>query len=155
MEGNSSFEKFEMQLTDSGKEFLREVGKWANFLSIIGFVYLGLMVLLTLAIIITGNSSLINPAGANEGVQEISVGILSVIMIIAIAIMFFPIFYLNKFAVNLKKAFRENSSEYLTNSLEYLKSHYKFVGIFTIIFLSIYVLAFLLMIVAFISGAGA
>ncbi|AWA30498.1 hypothetical protein HYN48_10580 [Flavobacterium magnum] len=155
MEGDSAFGKFEMQLTDSAKEFLREVGKWAHFLSIIGFVYLGLMVLLTIAVITTGNSALINPGGGNEQVQDMNPTALGLILLIVIAIMFFPVFYLNKFAVNLKKAYRENSSEYLASSMEYLKSHYKFIGIFTIIFLSIYVLAFLLMIVALLSGAGA
>jgi hypothetical protein len=38
---------------------------------------------------------------------------------------FFPVYYLNKFASNAKAAFKNNDSETLTTSLEYLKSHYK------------------------------
>lgn len=154
MEGNSAFDNFEMQLTDTAKEFLREVGKWANFLSIIGFVYLGLMILFAVMIAATGNSSLMNP-GNNPDIQPVSPIFMTIIILIMIVIMFFPILYLNKFAVNLKKAFRENSTEYLTNSFEYLKSHYKFIGIFTIVFLSFYVLMLILVIVGAVAGIAA
>jgi len=65
------------------------------------------------------------------------------------AIYFFPVYYLNKFATNAKRAFRENDSEALTSSFEYLKSHYKFIGIFT---LSIMILYGLILVFAVIAG---
>jgi membrane-anchored glycerophosphoryl diester phosphodiesterase (GDPDase) len=154
MEDNSTFNHFEMQLTDKAKDFLREVGKWANFLSILGFIYLALMVIFAFVVGATGSTTLMNPGG-NPGIEQVSPVFMTVIILIAIVIMFFPIYYLNKFAVNLKRAYRENSTEYLTNSFEYLKSHYKFVGIMTIVFLSFYVLMLIVVVVAAVAGVAA
>lgn len=46
MEENSVFEKFELQLDQSAKDFLKETAKWAYFLSIVGFVGIGLIMLI-------------------------------------------------------------------------------------------------------------
>ena len=64
--------------------------------------------------------------------------IIGIIYFVLAAIYFFPVYYLNKFAVNAKKAFKDNDSEVLTNSFEYLKSHYKFIGIFTLSIVILY-----------------
>lgn len=37
-----------LQLTEESKSFLREIAKWAYFLSILGFVGVGFMVILAL-----------------------------------------------------------------------------------------------------------
>jgi hypothetical protein len=58
-----------------------------------------------------------------------------------IAIYIFPLYYLHQFSVKLKKALTSKDDEVLANAFEMLKSHYKFVGVFTIIMLSIYILA--------------
>jgi hypothetical protein len=57
------------------------------------------------------------------------------------------VYYLNKFASNAKAAFNNNDSETLTASLGYLKSHYKFIGIMTLVVFSLYLLMFVGMIV--------
>jgi hypothetical protein len=58
-----------------------------------------------------------------------------------IVIYIFPLYYLYQFSVKLKKAVTSKDDEVLANAFEMLKSHYKFVGVFTIIMLSIYILA--------------
>jgi hypothetical protein len=63
--------------------------------------------------------------------------------------LFFPVYYLNKFASNAKIACATNDSDKLTVSFQYLKSHYKFIGI--IVIFSLY---FLMIIIAFIGGAA-
>ncbi|MEP6803590.1 MAG: DUF5362 family protein [Flavobacterium sp.] len=60
--------------------------------------------------------------------------------------------YLFKFSSNAKKAFRENDTEALTHSLEYLKSHYKFIGIFMIAILVLYGLIFVFTILGSLVG---
>jgi hypothetical protein len=57
-----------------------------------------------------------------------------------IAIYIFPLYYLYQFSVKLKKALTQKDDEVLASAFEMLKSHYKFVGVFTIIILSIYIL---------------
>ncbi|MWB94553.1 hypothetical protein GON26_09275 [Flavobacterium sp. GA093] len=147
MEETSVFEKFELQLNQSAKDFLKETAKWAYFLSIIGFVGIGFLII---AAIFAGAifSTLGNTVPA-MGAMGGSFGLMiSVFYILFAAIYFFPVYYLFKFASNAKTAFKDNDSEALTNSFEYLKSHYKFLGIFTISILVIYGLIFVFAILA-------
>ncbi|WP_394776449.1 DUF5362 family protein [Flavobacterium sp.] len=151
MEENSVFEKFELQLNESAKGFLRETAKWAYFLSIVGFIGIGLLMigavfagafLATMGSVIPGAGAMGSSFGA----------IMGVFYFILAAIYFFPVYYLFKFASNAKKAFRDNDTEALTNSLEYLKSHYKFIGIFMIAILVLYGLIFVFAILGSLIG---
>lgn len=149
MENNSAFDSFELQLTDAAKGFLKETGKWATFLSIIGFIFLGLFVLLALAMFTMGSSMI-----ATMSPQMSGMGAAAGIIYLLIALLyFFPIWYLYKFGSNIKQAFAHNNTEQMTIALESLKSHYKFVGILMIIMLSFYVLS-LLLVVAGIAGSA-
>lgn len=148
MEETSVFEKFELHLEQSAKDFLKETAKWAYFLSIIGFIGIGFLVI---AALFAGTLfSTLGSTVPGMGTMGGSFGLLIGIFYFAFAaIYFFPVYYLNKFATNAKRAFRENDSEALTNSFEYLKSHYKFIGIFT---LSIMILYGLILVFAVIGG---
>lgn len=142
MEETSVFENFEMQLDQSAKDFLKETAKWAYFLSILGFIGVGFFVVFA---IFAGAifASLGSTMGA--GVFAGSLGaFMSFIYLAIAAIYFFPVYYLFRFGSNAKRAFRENDSEALTSSLGYLKSHYKFIGIFMVSILSLYALIFVL-----------
>ena len=148
MEETSVFEKFELHLDESAQDFLKEIAKWAYFLSIVGFIGIGFFVIIALfaGSIFSTVGNTVPGMGAMAGSFGI---ILSGIYFFIAAIYFFPVYYLNKFAVNAKRAFRENDSEALTKSFEYLKSHYKFIGVFM---LSILVLYGLIMVFAVISS---
>lgn len=137
MEENSVFEKFELQLDQSAKDFLKETAKWAYFLSIVGFIGIGLIMLIAVfaGTFFAAMGSAIPGAGAMGGSFGVVMG---VIYFILGAIYFFPVYYLFRFASNAKKAFRDNDAEALTTSLGYLKSHYKFIGIFMLAILVLY-----------------
>jgi len=139
MEETSVFEKFELQLDHSAKDFLKETAKWAHFLSILGFIAIAFLVLIAIFagtfLAAMGN---LNPA---MGAMGNSMGfIMGGVYFFIAALYFFPVYYLYKFATNTKAAFRDNDSEALTNSFQYLKSHYKFIGVTTVVFLGFYVL---------------
>ena len=137
MEETSVFEKFELHLSQSAKDFLRETAKWAYIVSIIGFI--GIAFLVLMALFAGTLFSTLGNTVPGMGVVGGSFGlIIGIIYFVLAAIYFFPVYYLNKFAVNAKKAFKDNDSEVLTNSFEYLKSHYKFIGIFTLSIVIIY-----------------
>lgn len=151
MEEKSEFDKFELQLDSSAKDFLKEIGKWAYFLSIIGFIGLGFLVLIAIfagAIFSTIGSSM---PGMGAYGSSFGAGLTFAYLLIA-ALYFFPIYYLYKFSSNVKKAFRDNDSAVLADSLGYLKSHYKFIGILMIIMLGIYALFFVFAIIAGLAG---
>lgn len=138
MENQSSvFENFEMQLTSDSKDFLREAAKWAYFLSILGFVFVGLFVIIGLFM----GTALSTLSSRSAGMLPAS--FFSAIYIIMAALYFFPVLYLYRFGSNVKRAFSSNDTEALTQGLKGLKSHYKFVGILAIIMISFYILAIL------------
>lgn len=150
MEESSVFEKFELQLETASKEFLKETAKWAYFLSIVGYV--GIAFLLIFAVFA---GTLFSTLGAalGPGVQGSTFGLVMGFIYFALGVIyFFPVYYLNKFASNAKRAFRENDSEVLTTSLQYLKSHYKFIGIFVLVLLALYGLMFVLAILGALLG---
>ncbi|QEE50732.1 hypothetical protein FUA48_14445 [Flavobacterium alkalisoli] len=153
MENNSAFESFELQLTNESKDFLREAGKWANFLGILGFVGLGLIVIVAFGVMAMGNafSSAMGAASPMGGLGGALVGVIYLLMAL---LYFFPVLYLYRFGSRVKKAFANNDSAMLTSSFESLKSHYKFVGILAIIMLSFYALAFIIAIVGGLAAAS-
>lgn len=150
MEEHLITENLEMKLNESAKDFLKETAKWAYFLSILGYVGIGFIVLAGLfAGTLFSAMGKMNPAMSSMGG---SFGIvMTVIYLLIGAIYFFPVYYLNKFASNAKMACATNDSDKLTISFQYLKSHYKFIGIMTLVVFSLY----LLMIIGAIIGGVA
>ncbi|OFX87791.1 MAG: hypothetical protein A2W99_15860 [Bacteroidetes bacterium GWF2_33_16] len=129
----SSLEKNELILDAKSIVYITETRKWAKFLAILGFVFLGLIILLGLFFLLIGSIF-----GGFLGVFE---RVLIFLVYIAIgALYFFPVYYLFKFSFFIKKAVEKYEQKDLTIAFENLKSHYKFIGILTIVVLSLYVL---------------
>ncbi|WP_439129353.1 DUF5362 family protein [Polaribacter sp.] len=132
----------QLTLNNASRNFLKETAKWTYFLSIVGFVFLGLMVIFSFF------AGALFSSLPNSEIMPIDFGpVMTVTYLILALIYFFPILYLFKFSTKMKIALQSKSDEDLAVAFENLKSHYKFVGVFTIIIISIYVLFFLLAIV--------
>jgi hypothetical protein len=126
----------QLTITNSSKNFLRETAKWAKFLAIIGFVLIGLMLVFAIfATTIFDMVSKMQP-GIPEGMGMAMSGTYLVLAIIY----FFPVYYLLQFSIKMKKALATKNDDNLAKSFEMLKSHYKFIGVFTIITMSLYAL---------------
>ena len=147
MEDNLLVEKGENLVIDwRSKEFLKETAKWTKFLAILGFVGIGFMVLGSLVMLFAPSSLMSNgdfPFGGK---------IFMMLLYLAFAVLYyFPISYLYQFSENTKKAIENNDNNAIRDAFEFLKSHYKFMGILTIILLSFYAI----MIFIGLIGAGA
>lgn len=124
----------ELQLDSAGQGYLKEIAKWAKFLSIVGFVSVGLMILFSL-FLGTIYSSMI------PGYKEIPgfpMWTLSAFYILISILYIIPVLYLYRFATKVQIALIEDNEFELTTALENLKSLFKFVGIATIIFIGLY-----------------
>lgn len=156
MEEKSSFESFELQFNSVAQGFLRETAKWAKFLSIVGFVVIGLMVLGALAMFaLGGSSSQMGAMGGTMGMMGALGAAAGFIYLLMAVLYFFPVLYLYKFATKAISALNSSNTEELTSSLENLKSHYKFIGILMAIMLAVYALIFIIAIVAGVGAATA
>lgn len=147
MEDNLHVENGENLVIDwRAKEFLKETAKWTKFLAILGFVGIGLMVLGSLVMLFAPSSLMSNgdfPFGGK---------IFMMLLYLAFAVLYyFPISYLYQFSENTKKAIENNDNNAIRDAFEFLKSHYKFMGILTIILLAFYAI----MIFIGLIGAGA
>lgn len=138
--------KEHLSLTHNGTLFLKETAKWAQFLSILGFIMVGFMILLALFM---GTILSFIPQTAGLPIQG---GLIGIIYIVLSAIYFFPALYLYKFSSKIKEAIKLYDDTYLEKALQYLKSHYKFIGILMIIILSMYLLFFVVSIGAALTG---
>jgi Family of unknown function (DUF5362) len=142
MEDQSQFDSFELHINETAIEYLRSSAKWSMFLAIMGFIGIGLMILGALAIATIGSLS----GGVMGGIPGMQTGI-AIIYIVMALLYFFPIYYLYKYASDMKNALNQKDNELLTNSLGHLKSHHKFLGVSIIVIMSLYALFIIGMII--------
>jgi hypothetical protein len=135
MEQTTMTKNFEF--TDETQGFLKETAKWAYFLSILGFIGIGFMVILALFVgaIFSKLGSL---SGGVSPFAGIGTGLITTLYLIIALIYFFPVYYLFQFSAKTKKAFKNNDNELLNESFSYLKSHFKYIGVIALIFISLY-----------------
>ncbi len=137
----------DLQVSPQAQSYLAESAKWGKFLAIMGFILCGIMILVSFLIptIITN----IPPYNAMS--SQFSSGMrigMTVLYLCFSVLFFFPAFYLYKFSSKMQIAVKGISQENFDESLMNLKSMFKFYGIFTIILLAFYALAFIVGIVA-------
>ncbi|MCG1036444.1 hypothetical protein KI686_08550 [Polaribacter sp. DS7-9] len=126
----------QLTLTSASKSFLKETAKWAKFLAVLGFIFIGLMVVF--AIFSTTIFDLASKM--QEGVPANLGLIMTAVYLVLAFIYFFPVYYLLQFSNKMKKALLSKDDEILAKAFQMLKSHYKFIGVFTIITISLYIL---------------
>jgi hypothetical protein len=134
--------------------YLDTTRKWTMFFAILGFVFLGLMLVFGLFFgsliskFTSGVSGLSGMEGMEgmEGMQTAkAVGgvagiFVFIIMLIFSAIYFFPLFYLFRFSRHTKNAIANLDANELTLGLKSLKSYWRYIGILVIILLAFYLL---------------
>jgi hypothetical protein len=83
----------------------------------------------------------------------ISGNLFAVIYIAEAIIFFFPMYYLHKFSTLIKSALKDVNESQITGAFQYLRAHYRFIGIMTIIFLALFVLSMVIGLFAGVVGA--
>ncbi len=109
-------------------EHLSETRKWTLFLSITGFSIIGILFL----VIMIG--LMIMPLKTHNNINPV-MSLLPLLLIMVVY--FFPIYFLFKFSVFSKKAINNRDAAHLSAALKYQKLFYRFMGIFTIIMVSL------------------
>jgi hypothetical protein len=136
---------FGLTIDPDSKSHLAESARWAKFLAIVGFVFCGLV-----AIFGIFAGSIISAMSPYRDLNEptfdsTGLGIFLSILYVGIAVLcFFPYLFLFRHATNMKNALGTNNQETLIKSFQNLKVMFRYVGILTIIVLSIYLLLFMI-----------
>lgn len=124
------------------KEHLTEASKWGKFLAILGYIVIGLLMLTGILMVVIFSS-----VGKMTDLN-FPIGLMSLIYIIIAAIYVIPVNYLYRFSTKMKQGLSTDDSQAVTSGFANLKALFKFVGVFTIIVLALYVLIFLVAIIA-------
>lgn len=138
----------ELELSGEIKGYLKEAAKWAKFLGIVGFVYLGLII-----IMLVGFGSFLSmfAGGADMGGGDstaVSIGVFFYVALIFVMI-FFPSYFSYLFGTKMQAALENESNTEITESFKNLKSNYKFWGILTLINI---ILSIISMLISFAMG---
>ena len=134
----------ELQISPEIRAYLLDMAKWGKFLSIIGFIGIGLM-LLMIIIGITSTSSMFTAFGAASAGAFTGMWL---VFLIFIVIYFIPTLYLYRGSLALRRALDNQSQEDLSVGFSNYKSLFKFVGILTVIFLAFYAIVIIITLVA-------
>jgi hypothetical protein len=138
METNTLNETPKIDLSKEALSNLYEMRKWTNFLAIMGFIFIGFMILIGFAI-----KSFLATMGPDIPQLPYSSTLIGFIYLMIGLLYFFPVLYLYKFSSWTKSALANNNSSDLNEAFKNLKLHYRFIGILTIITLVLYGVMFI------------
>jgi len=152
MEEVQSQPVFYLSIDPITKAHLTDTAKWARFLAIAGLILLGLGVLfMILSLTVLGNTGFTRYTYNGMEKEELTAGMkitVFVLMVIFCGIAFFPMWYLLQFANKMRIALYSNDQEALNTSFLNIKRYFRYVGVITIILLTFYGLAFLIVLLS-------
>ena len=116
------------------ENYIKETARWGKFLAIVGYVVLGILLLLAF-VMMFGLSALSKFGG--QKLFPIGIGL---VYILLAGLYYIPVTYLYRFSVKAAQAVENNDEEEYMAAFQNLKSLFKFLGIFTIVLFSVYAL---------------
>jgi len=128
----------ELLLSEGAKAHLQTAGKWVYAMSSIGLLIVAFFILRLFYDYISLSTWNDVPTGGGVGYAMIMW--LLPIYILIFLIIFFPLYFLYKFSLNVNIAFRDDDSEALEISFRYLKMHYMALGIGILAYVVLYFL---------------
>ncbi len=130
-----------LSLTDKARNELKQSAGWTMFLAIAGFV--GIALILIVAALLVIGTTFRGFEYWDQNPQMFPIGMVAIFYILSGVAYFFPCYFLLNYSLKMKAALIENTELTLEEAFVNLKRCFKFMGIFLIILLSIYFLAFL------------
>lgn len=124
-----------------------------KFLSILGFVFLSIMIISLLSAV--AFTSTMNYYTEMTRMQPYNPGMFQwyniVIYLIVFCIYFFPVYFLYKFSIRIRKAIAIKDTDVLINALGFLRKHYLFLGILAIVGIVLAIIGFSFMLLGFLA----
>lgn len=141
MEQTTSTNLFDLQVDAPSQSLLGETAKWAKFVAIMSFIFVGIMVIIMMIILaLAANTPAFSEA---SNLQVVGAGVMATVTVIVAILVVVPNIYLLRFAIRLQMALRNNDQPSLISAFSNIKSCYKFVGITYIVLVALWVLSFI------------
>lgn len=159
MEQDQNTSLFGLGIDNISKSHLSEAAKWARFLAICGFIFLGLMVIygIVISFVFANMGSTMSQFDSSSNTNNMAniMGVAMIIFyIICAVIAFFPYYFLLRFANKMKAALISNDQEALNGSFQNLKILYRYMGILMIISLVLILFGILSMVATTVMMSG-
>lgn len=129
------------QLSAEAVTYLLKAAKWGKFMAILGFIVTGLLVVaaILMSFVLNTLSDEMVPLD-----MPFSSMVFSFIYIIIAGIYVIPVIFLNSFSNNAIKAVNLSSAENMTASIRNLKNLFVFIGISTVVILTLYTIVLII-----------
>jgi hypothetical protein len=124
-------------LTEDMLYYLKAASPWLRFLGIVGFIYLGFLLLIFLTFIILGSQTVFSDVPFMAGAGAVAVMVYALILL---AVSFFPVLFMFRFGKKIKSYLYSGDNTDLEAAFKNNKSLWTFIGILTIISLGFFVL---------------
>jgi len=132
MEENQSI--LGMEVEPQGRANLTEVARWAKFLAIVGYVFMGLFVLgVAFAWSSFMNAFATYPDPYERSLVSASSGFFLVIIVFVLAVFFVLMFFLLKGANRIKAGLRDNDQAVFNSGLANLRNYFVMFGVLMIL----------------------
>jgi magnesium-transporting ATPase (P-type) len=122
-----------LELGPSALKNLNATRKWSTFLAVVGFIFLGLLIVMGLA-----TSTFLTAFKTKEVNLGIPESLMTVFVIIIALIYFFPVFFLLRFSSCSRDAVQNLDRKKLDKAFRNLRIFFTYIGILVLIVLSIY-----------------
>ena len=149
MENNS--EPGKIEIGQDTLKYLDTTRKWTMFFAIVGFIFLGLI--LIFGILAGTFLSVFKSSEMGSGIPQVLVFIIIIIMAL---LYYFPVMFLFRFSKHTANAVHTLNKEELHKAFRYLKSYFVYIGILLIVVLVIYFIGLVVAgaSMAFLKGMG-
>lgn len=132
-------------ISKTSENFLIETSKWTRFLAILGFIFSGIIIVISLS---AGSLLSLIPDTEMDKVPSYFGFMFSIIYSALGILYFFPPYYLFNFSKKLKLALTLKNTESLEQAFGNQKSFFKFFGVLAIIGLCFYGFAAIIALIA-------
>jgi hypothetical protein len=135
MEDTAEIKKIEIE-QDTLKD-LNITRKWTMFLAILGFIGIGIIVIVGLFA-----GVFLSVFKTSAGKLGISEGLIFAFVVLSAVIYFFPVLYLFMFSTHISNAVKTLDKLELKKAFKNLRRYYVYIGILIIVVIVIYIVAF-------------
>ena len=140
MDNNHDLLQNDLVIDSTAHGYLKETGKWAAFLGILGFISSGIVIIISFfigALLDKAFSAMAATSVNGAAIFGALGGVLAGVYFFIGVLVFFLSLFLFRFGSKMKKALISQDQEALNFSLKNLKNYYRVIGILTIIYLSV------------------
>ncbi len=135
-----------LNVTNRMKGNWMTTSKWAMFLAILGFVFLGIR-LLSIGGAASSLQAMRMIGGDNPifGMVEMLLPYLTIIILVTVAVLFFVYFFLLRFSTQIQRAVNFTDQAAFVNAWQNMRNHYRILGILICVSLVFYAIMIVVM----------